>query len=414
MKKALAILTAAIAMLSFLPTAFAASGSLSGPGTVRAGNTITITYYVSGTGITGADASVTYDTSKLTLTSAKKKIGGDWVVDFNNSAGKVKFVGYSNGLASPINKSTAVIAMTFKVSSSLAVGTAIQVTASGVASAGTGDQSIGGTYSKNIAAPLSSNNNLSALSVAGSSLDPAFSASKTSYTATIPFTAEKPTVTAKAADSGAKVKISVPDYFEPGESTQVKITCTAANGSAKDYMISVLREQDPNYIPSDDTTLSSLTVEGFLLSPAFDPAQFKYAVWLPYETTTLSFTATATFKRAKAEFVVPAELAVGENNIPITVTAENGDVTEYLLIVNRGEQVVSDVKPEPTQSLEPTESLEPTDVKNEPVSVTSPLWMVIVVPILALAAGSVGGFMFSKIGKIGKASKHSINMKKSK
>ena len=59
------------------------SAAWTGPGEIRAGNTITVTFTVTGENIIAIEAAeLYYDEHLLTLTSWSQKIGGLWLVEF--------------------------------------------------------------------------------------------------------------------------------------------------------------------------------------------------------------------------------------------------------------------------------------------------------------------------------------------
>ena len=131
MKKITAIAVCILLLISLLPvSAFAvtASAKLTGPDTVRAGDTITLTFKLSGSGIFGASGALSYDTNQLELKETKQKVGSTWVVEFTGNI----FVVYDNEMSNPINKETALFTVTFKVKSNVATGTNIKVSCTDV------------------------------------------------------------------------------------------------------------------------------------------------------------------------------------------------------------------------------------------------------------------------------------------
>ena len=88
MKRFINLALVLILCLSLLSvTAFAAGErvSLTGPGSVRAGDTVTVTLNVSGSGIYGVSGVLSYDQNQLTLVSTKQVIGAAWAVEFNGN-----------------------------------------------------------------------------------------------------------------------------------------------------------------------------------------------------------------------------------------------------------------------------------------------------------------------------------------
>lgn len=88
---------------------------------------------------------------------------------------------------------------------------------------------------------LSNNANLKSLSLNTGSISPKFSANTTSYTAKVSNTVTKVNVTARTADSGAKVvSVAGNTNLKVGENNVV-VTVQAANGTQKKYTIVVTR-----------------------------------------------------------------------------------------------------------------------------------------------------------------------------
>jgi len=114
MKKSSSILTIFVLCLALmLPisvSAVSASATLTGPRTVRAGDTITLSFNLSGSGIYGASGTLSYDSSQVTLAETSQKIGSPWAVEFNGN----NFVAYDNNLSSPVNGNKTLFTVKFK------------------------------------------------------------------------------------------------------------------------------------------------------------------------------------------------------------------------------------------------------------------------------------------------------------
>lgn len=398
MKKIVSSLAALVlAMCLLLPmnvSAASASASLSGPGTVRAGDTITLTFKLNGSNLSGASGTLAYDGGQLQMTGTKQVIASPWMVEFNGN----NMVAYDNNLSSPINGSRDLFTVSFKVKD-VAAGTKISVSYQNVvASDGSADANIGTvSYSVTVAAPLSANNALANLTVSNATISPAFNAGTTSYTAEVPFSVSKLDVTATAADSKAKVSISSPN-LTPDGTTNVTVTVTAENGAQKTYTIKVHREKDPNYVASGNNDLAGITVEGFLLSPVFSAEVTEYVVWLPYETESVSISGTAADSKASVQVVGGDSLAAGQDNpVKVICTAENGDKKEYTVIVKRAAAHDGSVDEKPaTSTTEPTQTTTtagevPGDT--EPVSGGIPWWVLLIVGVVCLGGGFAAGFI---------------------
>ncbi len=385
-----------VSLFAVTVSAASASASLTGPGTVRAGDTITLSFNLNGSGIFGASGTLSYDSKQLTLTETSQKIGNGWAVEFNGN----NFVAYDNNLAKPINSNTALFTATFKVGS-VATGTAIKVSYTNVAASdGAADANIGTvTYSATIAAPMSTDNALKSLTVSNATIGPAFSAGTTSYTADVPFEVSKLNVTATANDSKAKVSVSSPN-LTPNGTTKVTVTVTAENGSKKTYTIAVKRAQDPNYTASSNNELSGISVDGFLLSPVFSAENTKYVIWLPYETENVTVAGTAADKKASVTVEGGTELKAGQDNeIKVICTAENGTAKTYTVIAKRAAAHDGSVDPTepPTEPSEPaTKPTEPQEPIETEKSGGIAWWVLLIVAILCLAGGGIVGIFLKE------------------
>jgi len=405
MKKMTALATVFVLCLALMlpisTRAASASASLTGPGTVRAGDTITLSFNLNGSGIYGASGTLSYDSNQVTLTGTSQKIGSPWAVEFNGN----NFVAYDNNLTNPINGNKTLFTATFKVKS-LSAGTNLKISYTSVtASDGKVDANIGTvSYSSTIAAPLATNNDLASLTVSNATISPSFSAGTTSYKASVPFEISKLDVKAVAADGKAKVSVNSPNLV-PNGTTNVTVTVTAENGAKKTYTIAVTRAQDPNYQASGNNALSSITVEGFLLSPVFTPENTQYVIWLPYETESVKIGGTAADAKASVEVIGGETLAAGQDNpVKIVCTAENGDKKEYVVTVKRAaahDGSVDQPTEDPSTDTDlPTDSQPATDTASdpttEPAAPVSPCgiawWWLIVAALGGLALGVLGGY----------------------
>lgn len=361
------ILTLAVCVCLCCVTANAAgpTADITGPETVRAGNTITVTFSVNGSGIYGMSGSLSYDESLLTLNDTTVKISSPWKVEFNGK----NFLAYDDSGENPINKNTSVFSLTFKVKSDVSTGTQIKVFCKDLkTSDGSKDTNISdASYTRTIARPLSSDNKLKSLSVGNATISPNFSPDTTFYTARVEYEVSKLDITAMANHSGAKVSISNPT-LAVNDTTTVKVTVTAENGSTKTYTISVSRPQDPNYVKADNNNLESITVEGFYLSPLFTPENTQYVIWLPFEVETVKVSGTSEDDKASVRVEGGEGLLPGQDNeIKVICTAENGTEKVYTVIAKRA----ADPNAEPTEpeETEPEETQpETTEPENTPAT----------------------------------------------
>jgi len=184
---------------------------------------------------------------------------------------------------------------------------------------------------------------LGALSLAGASLDPAFAAGTTSYTALVGNATTSVTVTPTVADATATVTVdgvaatsgAASDAIAlPVGTTVITTVVTAQDGTTtKTYTVTVTRP------PSSVSTLTSLALADAPISPAFDPSITGYAASVASSVSSVTVAATSTPTstltiNGGAATTVP--LAVGANTITVRVTAQDGSsTTDYVISVSR-------------------------------------------------------------------------------
>ena len=221
------------ALLMCLTTALGASASLSvsGGGTYNVGDTVKITFTVSGTNIAGGQARITYDNSALQYT------GGSGATLPTSAAGVVQ-AQYSDGYA----HSSMSVTLTFKALK--AGSSSVSVEAYDVIDIEYKEMS-GSTKSvavtvKNPSQAASGNANLSSLRVSAGSLSPSFSPNTTSYTVNVANSVTTCTMTATKADPNATLSVSGSASLSVGKNTR-SITVTAQNGTTKTYTVTIYR-----------------------------------------------------------------------------------------------------------------------------------------------------------------------------
>jgi Cadherin-like beta sandwich domain len=205
----------------------------------------------------------------------------------------------------------------------------------------------------NRAAPAS-DNNLSALSVTGQTLAPAFNATILNYTVDVATTVTQVDVSATKSDPGAVMSGSLTagagiatgqatiPLGGPGSSTPITLLVAAQIGPPKTYSMTVNRAA---IVLSGNNNLSDLVVSAGPLDPPFDAGTTSYNVQAPIFTadttvtaTVADSTATLTINGSPATSGVASSsipLALGANPISIVVTAENGSQKTYTVTITR-------------------------------------------------------------------------------
>lgn len=92
---------------------------------------------------------------------------------------------------------------------------------------------------------------------------------------------------------------------------------------------------------SSNSRLASLEITEGVISPEFNSDVTEYAISVPNEITVLNISAVAEDTAAEVEIVGNEELKVGENNIQIIVTAEDGSTTTYNILATRADEQLS-------------------------------------------------------------------------
>ena len=182
----------------------------------------------------------------------------------------------------------------------------------------------------------------------------------------------------------------------------ISITVTAENGSTRTYTVNVRRKQDPNYVPDSNASLSSITINQGILSPAFSPDITEYIVYLPFESKTISAIGTA--ESVKAQGVIGSgdvNLSLGENHIAVTGKAEDGTEKQYNITVVVMPEYSGEVTEAATEEATTEETTEETTIDETTESATavadnSPENMggvnIIIVVILVIVS-AVAGFI---------------------
>ena len=86
---------------------------------------------------------------------------------------------------------------------------------------------------------------------------------------------------------------------------------------------------------SDNSNLSALQIAEGVITPEFNKKVKEYSINVPNEITKLRIVATPEHSKATVKITGNEELQVGENNVEIVVTAEDGSTDTYKIIVTR-------------------------------------------------------------------------------
>lgn len=199
-------------------------------------DSVTVTVTVSGgEAMYSTEFSVSYNPDVLRFESGDSASGGAGVVKVAGLPGSATKQSYS-----------------LKFTAIAAGSSTIQ--ASGTAYYENTEDSIGASASMTVSdAAKSDNANLKSLSLSNGTLSPKFSASKTSYTATVANSVTEVKVYATAQDSGAKVEVSGESALKVGKNTRT-VTVTAPSGAQKTYTITITRSEEDTVSETEPTS----------------------------------------------------------------------------------------------------------------------------------------------------------------
>ena len=212
----------------------------------KVGESVTVTVTVTGSeAIYSAEYTVTYDPDVLEFESGTSASGG---------AGSVKVAPAVSGE----KKQSCTLTFT-----AIAAGSS-PIRVSGAVYYMNTDDAVGASATMTVSdASKSDNANLKSLSLSNGSLSPSFSASRTSYTATVANSVTQCKVYATASDSGAKVSVSGDSALKVGKNTRT-VTVTAPSGAQKTYTITITRlaaDEEPTDSSDTDTSGTESTEE---------------------------------------------------------------------------------------------------------------------------------------------------------
>ena len=204
------------------------------------------------------------------------------------------------------------------------------------------------TYVITVTRGPSSDATLSNLSLSSGSLSPSFSTSTTSYTASIANTMNAITVTPTVNEPNATVTVNGVTTTSAHASSSfnmnigintLTVVVTAQDGSTNTYTVAVTRPE------SSDANLASLVLSSGSLSPSFAADTTSYSVSVANAVT--SITVTPTVNEANATVAVAGisttsgnassaiSLSVGQNQVTVLVTAQDGSTKTYTLQITR-------------------------------------------------------------------------------
>lgn len=180
-----------------------------------------------------------------------------------------------------------------------------------------------------------SNNYLSDLSVSGYTLSPVFNKSISLYTvknvseASVVINASSESKTSTVTGTGKKnLNVGLNEFT---------ITVTSEMGVKRTYTLKIYRNGDKD----KTNTLSSLSVDGYQLTPIFDKKTTSYKLSVKKDVTSIKVNASlssdkSTFNNGNGPRIV--SLNYGVNNVVVEVKSESGSIKKYTIKVKREDE----------------------------------------------------------------------------
>lgn len=191
------------------------------------------------------------------------------------------------------------------------------------------------TYTFTVTRAKSTNNNLGSLSATAGTWSQSFDPNVLNYILTLDENTKKVKIYGATASPLARPSFkSKAVSLNNGARKVIKLTVRAQSGARRTYTVTVVRA------PSTNVNLKSIRASG--LAPRFSPGVTEYSIILPVNKSSVSIRAGATGYKAKVTIDGSRKsskkvvLASGQSAVVrITVTAQAGNSTEYLITVIR-------------------------------------------------------------------------------
>jgi gliding motility-associated-like protein len=206
------------------------------------------------------------------------------------------------------------------------------------------------TYVINVIKSASSNNaQLSALTLSSGSLNPVFNSATLNYTASVANTTTSVTVTPVLSDATARQTVNGTAVASGSASNSIALNVGAniinTAVTAQDGVTIITYSVTINRAGSSNANLSNLVLNSASLSPSFTSSTTNYTATVANNITSITLTPTMADANAAISITGIAvasgnasagqPLAVGVNNIPVTVTAQDGTIKTYTVTVTR-------------------------------------------------------------------------------
>ena len=185
-----------------------------------------------------------------------------------------------------------------------------------------------------------SNTYLSYLELSEEGMTPSFVKTKTSYAITVGMDVNEISINADTESDSSYYYVEGNKDLVEGDNN-IRVVVVAENGSTRTYNITVTKTSDPI---KADAYLENLIIEDIRLTPEFQSEVLEYDLGkIEFNIDKLNILTFTKNENAKVEIVGNENLKVGENEIKIIVTAEDGVTKkEYKLKVTKNEESIDE------------------------------------------------------------------------
>lgn len=196
-------------------------------------------------------------------------------------------------------------------------------------------------------------NTLSNITIDHGTLNPAFDKNVLDYNVSVDSNVDEINMDAILSNPNSSVQYiyngkevnSLHDLsLEKGEN-KVEIVVTGEDGSKRTYTVTINREDDSETNKDSNSFLSNLTISSGKLN--FNSLTYNYQVGVDANVSKVTLVPTLSSNKATATYsfngktvtsLNDLELNVGDNVVIITVTAEDGTVSVYKVVINRASE----------------------------------------------------------------------------
>jgi hypothetical protein len=189
-------------------------------------------------------------------------------------------------------------------------------------------------FTYNIDRDITGNNLLESLKITDPVVDLEFQKYTYEYYVTVPKTVDKYEVEAIPEDKNPNVKVSIKGNtdLQPGMNDCI-ITVTAQNGDTRTYIIHAYKEVNRSTLLTDLKVMNG--TEELTLEPTFSPYLNNYTLNVLNSVSEVNILTTLEDNTASITGNGVQVLKTGVNEIDVIITALNGDVNIYKLVINR-------------------------------------------------------------------------------